>query len=86
LVLKRVGRPPIRIRLFERDVDIYCHANSRYVAVTDWQVSKAADCFLYDVRHPWKAASISAALPPVPESGANSHFYVTCDSWQTTRG
>jgi hypothetical protein len=85
LTLERAGHAPIRIHPFERDVDVYWDTDSRHFAVTDFEGSNVADCFLYDVQAPWRAISIGEALPALPESAANAHFYVRCEGWQGDR-
>lgn len=81
LALKRLDGMPVRIRTLDRSVSVLLHKDSRQFAVTDDIGSNIGDCYLYGIAKPSLLAIVSAALPPLPQSAANAHFYVTCDRW-----
>ncbi len=66
-----------------RDIDVYWSPDSRYVAVTDWIGSNAADCYVVAVTAPNTRFSVADAVPKLPIDVQNAHFYVSCNGWQS---
>jgi len=85
LRLSRQGQPTITIDTFGRDIDVYWRSDSKYVAVTDWISSNVADCYVVAVNAPDLRSSMSRSVPKLPENGGNSHYYVSCQGWESPR-
>ena len=85
LWLHHLGHKPVVIDEYYRSVDVAWSPDSEYVAVTDWIGSNVADCYLVDVAKPESVFSVTSAVPSLPESPDNSHFYVSCKNWEGSR-
>ncbi len=85
LRLSRKGQPTVTIDAFGRDIDVYGRSDSKYVAVTDWIGSNVADCYVVAVTAPDLRSSMSRSVPKLPENGGNSHYYVSCQGWESSR-
>ncbi len=83
LMLERPGKKPLLLDRFERNIDVFWSADSRHLAVTDYEGSNIAESFIVDVGYnlAFRRRYVAPHLPPAQADG---HVYYRWLGWLDT--